>query len=384
MSTKRIVSGLLGEIGVEVNGDKPWDIQVHDDRFYQRVLANRSIGLGETYMIGWWDCKDPEELFARIITSGLEQKVKSSWKIAYKHLKEKLFNVQTVKQTKELADTHYNLSNELFKNMLGKTMAYSCGYWRNARDLDEAQEAKLELICRKIDLKYSDHVLDIGCGWGSFIKYAAQKYGCSATGITIATEQVDYVKKICTGLPIEVLPSDYRELDLNRYKEKFDKVISVGMIEHVGHRNYRSFMEITQALLKPGGLFLLHTIGQHASSRYTIDPWLEKYIFPGAQLPSLQQLSGAIEGLFVAEDVHNFGYDYSRTLRAWHDNFEGYWKGADKNKVVSGFKGSPDIFYRMWRYYLLTCAALFRVRSLSVWQIVLAKGSVKGGYQSIR
>jgi cyclopropane-fatty-acyl-phospholipid synthase len=254
--------------------------------------------------------------------------------------------------------------------MLDKQMAYSCGYWRDAGNLDEAQENKLDLICRKLGLQPGTKVLDIGCGWGSLAKYAAEKYKAEVVGITVSQEQVDLARKICGGLPVEIKLMDYRDI-----RGQFDRIVSVGMIEHVGYKNYRTFMEVTHRCLQGDGLFLLHTIGSN-KSRTSVDPWINKYIFPNGMLPSIKQLGSAIEGLFVMEDWHNFSADYDKTLMAWDGRFEDSWEKL-KSKYDEGF-------HRMWRYYLLSCAGSFRARKNQLWQIVLSKRGISGGYQSLR
>lgn len=240
----------------------------------------------------------------------------------------------------------------------------------NSQTLDEAQEAKLDLICRKLGVKPGEKILDIGCGWSSFGKFTAEKYGAGVVGITVSREQVEFGQKLCGGLPVEVRLQDYREVD-----EKFDHIVSVGMIEHVGYKNYRAYMEIAHRCLKDDGLFLLHTIGGNKSV-HSVDRWMNKYIFPNGMLPSIKQLGDAIEGLFVMEDWHNFSADYDKTLMAWYGNIEKNWEKLKANY--------DERFHRMWRYYLLSCAAAFRARNNQLWQIVLSKRGVIGGYKSIR
>ncbi|MDH7528362.1 MAG: cyclopropane fatty acyl phospholipid synthase, partial [Ignavibacteria bacterium] len=255
-------------------------------------------------------------------------------------------------------------------NMLDKRMNYSCAYWKDATNLDEAQENKLELICKKLYLKPGMRVLDIGCGWGAFAKYAAEKYGVEVVGITVSKEQLKLAKELCDGLPVEIRLQDYREVN-----EKFDRIVSIGMFEHVGYKNYREYFKIAAKNLKDDGIFLLHTIGSNISTKST-DAWTHKYIFPNGMLPSLAQISKTVENLFVIEDVHNFGADYDKTLMAWYNNFKNNWH---KLKDKYG-----ERFYRMWEYFLLSCAGAFRARKNQLWQIVLSKKGILGGYSSIR
>lgn len=367
---KQAVQSILDLADVKINGDNPWDIQVHDDRFYQRVLAHGSLGLGESYMDGWWDCKKIDEFIYKILSSDLDKKVRFNMNIIFEFIKSSVSNMQRKSRAFIIGKKHYDIGNELYKNMLDKRMNYSCGYWKNASDLNKAQEAKLDLICKKLKLKAGMKVLDIGCGWGAFAKYAAEKYKVKVVGITVSKNQIDLARGICKGLPVEIRLQDYRDLN-----EKFDAVVSIGMFEHVGYKNYGTFMKVVHKCLKDNGLFLLHTIGGNKSVIHT-DPWIGKYIFPNSMLPSIKQIGKSVEGLFVMEDWHNFGADYDKTLMAWHDNFENNW---DK------LKGSYDErFYRMWKYYLLSCAGSFRYRKNQLWQIVFSKNGVEGGYESVR
>lgn len=371
---KAIVQNILSEAGISINGSKPWDIQIHNENLYERVLRDGSLGLGESYTDGWWDCEALEELFYRLIPTEPENKIKKNIKIISYYLSAAILNKSKKSRAFQIAQRHYDIGNEIFKNMLDKRLVYSCAYWQNAKNLDEAQEAKLDLICRKLNLKPGSRVLDIGCGWGGFVHYASEKYNVSAVGITISKEQVEYAKDLCKGLPVEIRLQDYRDLN-----EKFDYIVSVGMFEHVGHKNYRIYMEIAHKCLKDDGLFLLHTIGNKVS-KIACDPWINKYIFPNSLIPSIKQISSSVEGLFVIEDLHNFGYHYYLTLMEWYKNFNKNW-----NEIKNNYKDKYDErFYRMWKYYLLSSAASFKCRDLQLWQIVLSKNGVQGGYQSIR
>ena len=368
---KSLVGMLFGLANIEINGSNPWDIKVHNERFYKRAVTEVELGLGESYMDGWWDVDKLDEMIYRIVRADLQNKVKHNYKVALQLAGFWLINMQTRRRAFIIGKRHYDLGNELFRKMLDKRMNYSCAYWKNATTLDEAQENKLDLICKKLILKPGMRVLDIGCGWGAFGKYAAEKYGVEVVGITVSKEQVELGKELCKGLPVEFRLQDYREVN-----EKFDKIVSVGMIEHVGYRNYRQYFEIAKRNLKDDGLFLLHTIGDIRSLKST-DAWTHKYIFPNGMLPSIAQLGKAIEGLFVMEDWHNFGADYDKTLMAWYENFEANWKLIKSNY--------DDRFYRMWKYFLLSSAGACRARSKNqLWQIVLSKNGVLGGYNSFR
>ncbi|MCG2698472.1 cyclopropane fatty acyl phospholipid synthase [Candidatus Parcubacteria bacterium] len=367
---KNISQELLSLASVKINGSSAWDIKVNNENFHKRIFSQGSLGLGESYMDEWWDCERMDEFFYRALRCGLEGKIKRNLPLFFRVLWARIINSQSKSKAFNIGEKHYDIDNDLYKNMLGKRMAYTCGYWKNANNLDEAQESKLDLTCRKIGLKPGMKVLDIGCGWGSFAKYAAEKYKAEVVGITVSKKQVELGRDLCEGLPVEIRLQDYREVN-----EKFDRIISLGMFEHVGRKNYRKYMKAVCRCLKGDGLFLLHTIGGNKSVSI-IDPWMNKYIFPGAMVPSIKQIAKAIEGVFVMEDWHNFSVDYDKTLMAWHDNFCANW---DKIK-----KDYNNRFYRMWRYYLLSCAGSFRARKNQLWQIVLSKKGVIGGYNSIR
>lgn len=369
MQSKKIIEKLLRECGVTINGSKPYDIKVHNEDLYNRVLRYGSLGLGEAYMDGWWECDQLDEFFNKILRNDIDDKIKTDWKILLPLVWNSLFRING-KKTFEVGEKHYDIGNDLYKAMLGEKMVYTCGYWENAQNLDDAQVAKLDLICRKIGLKKGQKVLDIGSGWGSFIKFAAEKYGANALGVTISKEQKALASRLNSGLSAETRLQDYRDID-----EKFDHVVSIGMFEHVGRKSYREFMEVAHKSLSNDGLFLLHTIGGNTSTRIG-DPWIEKYIFPNGLLPSIKQISKAAEGLFVIEDMHNFGVDYDKTLMEWYKNFNNNWDSIKENY--------DDRFYRMWKYYLLMSAGSFRARKNQLWQIVLSKRGVSGGYKSIR
>ena len=367
---KNTLQIMLDSAGVKIDGISPWDIKIHDERFYNRVLAQRSLGLGEAYMDGWWDCEKLDEFFYRMQRSQIDNQVKPGMALLFEALFARVINLQSKGRAFQVGEKHYDLGNELFVNMLDKRMIYSCGYWKDAQTLDEAQANKLDLICRKLGLQPGMKILDIGCGWSGFSKYAAEKYQVKVVGITVSKEQVDWGKTFCEGLPIEIRLQDYREVD-----EKFDRIVSVGMIEHVGYKNYRTYMDVVNRCLNDEGLFLLHTIGGDKSVT-SVDPWMNRYIFPNGMLPSIKQLGSAFEGVFVMEDWHNFSADYDKTLMAWYRNLTGNW-----DKIKANYN---ERFHRMWNYYLLSCAGAFRARRIQLWQVVVSKKGVIGGYKSIR
>ena len=370
MDTITWANKLLEPAGIKINGDKPWDIQILNEGAINRVKAEGSLGLGESYMDGWWECKSLDQFFYKLFMGRITEKFEFNLPIILGVVSAKILNLQAKHRAFEVGEKHYDLDNKLFSAMLGQSMTYSCGYWKKAKNLDDAEFAKLDLICRKLDLQPGQRVLDIGCGWGSFAKYAAENYKVSVVGVTISKEQAEFAKKLCKGLKVEIRVQDYRELN-----EKFDHIISIGMFEHVGPKNHREYMKVAKRCLKDYGLFLLHTIGSLNSGNNS-DPWLDKYIFPNGVLPSVKQIAGACEKLFIIEDLHNFGPDYDKTLMAWHKNFNQAWPEF-KTKY-------SERFFKMWNYYLLCCAGTFRARRIELWQIVLSPNGVPGGYKSVR
>jgi cyclopropane-fatty-acyl-phospholipid synthase len=374
MLLKRRITELLAQAGVALDGSAPCDPQIHNEHFYARVVTHGSLGLGEAYMDGWWDVEDLDEFLFRVLDARLDHKV-GGFDDAWLWLKAKLLNLQRGRRAYVIGEHHYDIGNDLFEAMLGHRLVYSCGYWKNATDsdgngLDDAQEAKLDLVCRKLGLKAGMRVLDIGCGWGEALKFATERYGVSGVGITVSQEQAQYASDLCAGLPIEIRVQDYREVN-----EHFHRSWSIGMFEHVGVKNYRRYFEMLRRCLADDGLSLLHTIGGNTSTNHT-DPWIAKYIFPNSLVPSAAQIARASEEHFVIEDWHNFGADYDKTLLAWRANF---------NAAFPTLQGSYDErFRRMWVFYLSASAATFRARRNQLWQIVLSPRGVPGGYRAPR
>jgi cyclopropane-fatty-acyl-phospholipid synthase len=363
-----VLERLLAQADVKLNGERPWDIRVHDPRTAGRVLAQGSLGLGESYMEGWWDCEALDEFFCRLLRARLDERVSPT--TVWHSLRARLFNLQSVRRAWQVGKAHYDLGNDFFAAMLDSRMTYTCGYWARATNLEDAQAAKLDLVCRKLGLRPGMRLLDIGCGWGSLMKFAARHYGVSCEGLTISRQQAAHIRRNREGLPIEAHLADYRTFNPEG-RETFDRLASVGMFEHVGRRNHGSYFDMAARSLDAGGLFLLHTIGKNRRTAGT-DPWIDRYIFPNGELPSLGEIADRSEARFVIEDVHNFGADYDRTLTAWHARFDAAWP-----------RFAPALgerFRRMWRYYLLACAGTFRARTTQLWQVVLSPGGVPNGY----
>ncbi len=373
---EKIVRKALMSAGVEIGGQQDWDIAVGNDRFYSMVLTQGSLGLGESYMDGDWDAKHLDQFIYRVLGSRHVPWFAALNPVAIRaFLKAKLRDIAPRRDAFKIGEVHYDLGNDLFEAMLDKSLSYSCGYWKDATILDEAQEAKLELICRKIGLRSGMKVLDIGCGWGGFAHYAASRFGANVIGITVSKEQAVLARERCRGLPVEIRLVDYRDIG-----EKFDRIVSVGMFEHVGHRNYRTFLEVAERALKEDGLFLLHTIGSPYGFWHSSDPWIQKYIFPVGETPTKSQIRKGAGGMWEIRDWHCFGQYYDLTLMSWHERFTTAWPKL-RNHYEEKMGGK---FFRMWEYYLLACAGAFRAGNIDLWQLVLSRQGEHADYKPLR
>ncbi len=366
---RRLITSALAETDIEVNGSRPWDPRVHRDRVFPGWLTGGSLALGESYMNGDWDCGDLSGFFHRLTRGDADARLAPVWKWSAR-LQAKARLVRDAGRVRRVDEVHYDLGNPFYADMLDSRMQYTCAYFQGTGDLETAQERKLDLICRKLRLRSGERVLELGGGWGGFARFAAERYGCVVESYNISKQQVEHAREYCRGLPVTIHHRDYREA-----RGVFDKVVSIGICEHVGRKNYRDFLLLQKERLKDGGLILLHTIGCN-HSKTTADPWFTRYIFPGGFLPSLAQLAGAADGLLVTEDLHNFGAHYDLTLTAWHDRFEKAWP---RHRDAFG-----ERFRRMWRYYLLSCAGAFRARRLQLFQFVFSQNGLEGGYESVR
>jgi cyclopropane-fatty-acyl-phospholipid synthase len=250
MNAKELCERVLSAADVKVNGDRPWDIRVHNGDFYDRVLGQGTLGLGESYMDAWWDCDALDEMMARTLKAGGEKLISRNWVNAVQVVKAKFLNLQTRRGARKVAEQHYDIDDRLYMSFLDPYNQYTCGYFKNAdkHDLERAQQDKMDLICRKIKLKPTDRVLDIGCGWGGLAKWMAETYGCNVVGITISQRQVDYAHGHIHDPNVEILNMDYRDVAA-KVPGKFDKVVSIGMVEHVGWKNHRAFYEVARSVL---------------------------------------------------------------------------------------------------------------------------------------
>lgn len=366
----RRATQLLALADIHVGGGRPWDMRVHHPDTFDRILTRGSLGLGESYVDGWWDCDQVDEFITRILRARLDEQVgRVGW--LWASLKARLTNLQSQHRAWQVGEMHYDLGNDLYEAMLDPSMAYSCAYWPQAQTLAQAQEAKLDLICQKLKLQSGMTLLDIGCGWGSLMLFAAQHYGVHCVGLTISKEQAKLGSEKARNLPVRFELADYRQFNPDS-EQRFDRIASVGMFEHVGHKNYRAYFDMARRSLRDDGLFLLHTIGKNRAGA-GIDPWIEKYIFPNGVLPSVSEIAYFSEDAFVMEDWHNFGEDYDKTLMAWYARFEAAWP-----KLQDRY---GERFYRMWCYYLQCCAGTFRARDNQLWQVVLSPCGHAGGYR---
>ena len=364
---KKIFEEFFQAADIQIDGQRPWDIRVSNPKFYRRFLTCGTLGLGEAYMENWWDCESLDQMMYRVAKSRIFTKLRKHPRFVVSKLWAGVFNLGSRRNAKIGVRTHYDIGNDLFRIMLDPRMTYTCGYWNGVDHLDEAQTNKLELICRKLELKPGLKVLDIGCGWGSFAKYAAERYGVEVLGITISDEQINLARELCRGLPVQIENRDYRDVT-----GRFDRILSVGMFEHVCLQNHRTYMETVHRHLTEDGISLLHTIGRDNSLKTGNDKFIKKYVFPNTLVPSVAQIGNAIDSLLVMEDWENLSTDYAKTLRAWFYNFERGW-----GEIESAYGAQ---FYRMWKYYLLMHAGFYQARRLQLWQIVLTKNGLPGGY----
>jgi cyclopropane-fatty-acyl-phospholipid synthase len=358
LDAKAYVQDALAPADIQINGTRPWDLIVKDSRFYRRLLKSRSIGLGDSYMDNWWECADLEGFLWRILESRVKSRRIPWWKSAVDRAASFFVNAQDRLGAKKVAEEHYDLGNELYQHMLDRRMVYSDGRWSAAKTLDQAQEEKLRAVCEAIELRRGMHLLDIGCGWGGLAKFAAQEYGATVVGVTISERQAELARKRCAGLPVSILLLDYRDIG-----GEYDRIVSLGMIEHVGKKNYRHYFEVARRALRANGLFCLSTVGSHGPA-HCDDPWMVKHIFPNSHIPSWQEIENGMRGLFLVEERENWAEDYRRTVLAWLVNFQRSW-----NEIRAQY---DERFERMWKYYLCAAAAGFHAGTSECWDMVLS------------
>lgn len=367
-----LIADICTKADVKFNGSRPWDIRVNDNRTFSRVLKHGTLGLGESYMDGWWDCDAPDDMLSRLATLQADAKISNYLNpgIVLHVLRSRFTNMQSARRAFQVGEEHYDIGNDVFAAMLDPRMIYSCGYWEYANSLSQAQEDKLHMICRKLELTRGDRLLDIGCSWGGLAAFAAEHYGAEVTGVTISREQKALADTRCAGLPVDIQLADYRSLT-----GTYDKIVSVGMFEHVGHKNYATFFKTVRQLIRPQGLFLLHSIGKTPPATEP-DRWFDKYIFPNGYIPAPGEITNSLGAIMEIEDWHNFGHDYDLTLQGWRDNFDRAWPQL-------AAKYGPR-FGRMMQYYLAASMANFRSGRGKLWQLVLTPTGRGRAYRSVR
>ena len=376
---QRIIDDILELADIRVGGGRPGDPVANDSRVYRRIFGGGSLALGETYMDGGWDCDRLDVFFHKLLRARLNEKVRPGFSFYLNLIEAWVLNLQSRARAFHIGERHYDAGNDLFQRMLDKRMQYSCAVWDGISQpgdinapreqlvagLDAAQEAKLDRICRKLKLEKGMSLLDIGCGWGGLAQYASERYGVRCVGITVSENQAALARERCKGLPVEIRVEDYRMT-----RERFDRIVSVGMFEHVGVKNYKTYFRTAKRALALDGIFLLHTIVGE-KSEIGFDPWYLKYIFPNTMLPSVCQITHAAEDLFVLENAENIGPHYANTLLAWKEKFNASW-----DEIKSEY---DDRFRRMWNYYLCCSAGTFSSRMNQVWQFVFTPEGMIGG-----
>jgi cyclopropane-fatty-acyl-phospholipid synthase len=360
--TQDWLAQLLASADIHLNGNRAWDIQIHHPQLLKRLLSQGGLGLGESYMDGWWECQAIDLMLERAMRARLHERLQTprAW---WEGLKGSLRPRDGANPSRVVGRMHYEVANPVFQAMFDPYMTHSCAYWVDgAQTLEEAQLAKLDMICRKLQLKPGMRVLDIGCGWGSFMRYAAEHYGVTVLGLTSSAAQVQLGQELSRSLPVQFELTDYRHFNPDS-KSRFDRVVSIGMFEQLGQSNFSAFFQTAKRCLKDDGWMLLQTQGktQHTG---LLDDWDEKYIHPQGYMPRLDEVTQASEAHFVVEDVHNFGADHDRTVQHWHQRFEMAWPQLRLS--------NDERFYRLWRFHLLSSAASFRTRQKQMWQLVLS------------
>jgi cyclopropane-fatty-acyl-phospholipid synthase len=360
----RRAGGLVEELVVAAGVRIGAELKVNDPTMWGDWAGRGMLGIGESYMQGKWDSPCLDRVMSKLanLPAGAKRRIFSSWKSKAIIALASMTNAQKPSRELQVARGHYNLGNEFFHSWLDPHMQYSCASWKDAVTLEQAQAKKMELIAEKLQLRPGLRVLDIGCGWGGLGRYFIKEYGVTVTGVNISSEQVNWCRSKAAeeGLSDSF---DIREMSYRDIRGTWDRIVCVGMIEHVGPKNYPEFFKICGHSLASNGLLLLQTIGSNTSREVLNDRWITTYIFPNGTLPSISQIARAVEKRLVIEDLQNLGPDYDRTLMCWHERFQ---------RAKPGLKLDP-VFERMWDFFLLYTASGFRERKTQLWQFVMTK-----------
>jgi cyclopropane-fatty-acyl-phospholipid synthase len=366
---EQIVKNLFKKANIEL--DK--DIIIHDKSTYRDIIIKGSLGLGESFMKKKWDSPQLDVFIAKILRAGSQSNLILGALIHFRNwVKSSFLNLQNQKYAPDLAETHYNAGNYLFKSFLDSNMIYTCGYFKNTTDLKQAQLNKIKIVGSKLNLQPGESVLDIGCGWGGTARIISETFDVEVTGVTDSVEMVKYANKHNSSEKVQFINSDYRNI-----KGKYNKIYNVGFLEAVGPKNYRAFMELVNNLLYDNGVFLTHTIGGMHSVN-SGDPWLDKYIFPHGVLPSKDQIKKAISNLFDIRDFEAFGKYYATTLSKWSNNLNKNWH------TIQDKFDNPEEFRRMMDFYFQSCKAAFQSKIIDLWQYVFTKPGMVSDYKMYR
>ncbi|HSC51930.1 MAG TPA: cyclopropane-fatty-acyl-phospholipid synthase family protein, partial [Gaiellaceae bacterium] len=345
----------------------PVRLAIHDTAFFRRLATRGKLGLGEAYTADEWDADDLVALFELLLRNAGTLGERRARVRRLLELRPRLHRRNGLARSRRNIAYHYDLGNELFALMLDATMTYSCAIFeRPGMSLAEAQRAKYDRLCRQLALGADDHVLEIGCGWGGFARHAAETRGCRVTGITISHEQAVVARERTRGLPVEILERDYRTVE-----GRFTKVASIEMIEAIGADQFGTFFATIDRVLVPGGRAAVQSIlvPEQRWDRYRRTPdWIERYVFPGCLIPSLEALARAAArhsrlGVYGVEEI---GEHYAETLRRWRASFH---ERLDEVRRL----GYDRTFERTWDFYLAFCEAAFRTRALRDAQLLLAR-----------
>jgi len=345
---------------------------INNPEFYDRVISQGSLGLGESYMEGWWDAKDNDiaSCIGPMLCNELYNTIRVSPSLLLSAVATRILANGSRSRSKANIQQHYDVGNDFYELFLDTNMAYTCGYQKDKNDtIEQMQDQKHERVARKLGLKPGEHIVDLGCGFGGMLRYGAKHFGISGVGVTLSEGQHEWGNNKIKEEGLQ----DNIHIDLKDYRDmtgSFDHVVSIGLAEHTWQRGYETFIGKVSDLLKDGGVGLVHTIGSTAAPHETTDAWINRYIFPDGRLPRLEELIEEMRraGLTVGH-VENLKLHYAETLRHWKEKF-------NRNRTAIKAIGPEynEEFLRMWDYYLQVCEAAFRYGELQLYQILFCKG----------